>query len=124
MAAKPGQPGQPGRKDCEYQRLGVCNVFMACEPLAGWRLTQVTQPRTKADWTHFIEDIAKSYAQVQRINLVMDNLNIHALASLYKALAQALWDSYEFVQTPRHGSLFNMTEIEINVKVRQCLNAA
>jgi hypothetical protein len=28
-------PGQSEREDYEYRRLGVCNVFMACEPLAG-----------------------------------------------------------------------------------------
>ena len=43
-------PGQPEREDHECQRLGVCNVFMACEPLAGWRLTKVTERRTRADW--------------------------------------------------------------------------
>lgn len=123
MAAK---PGQPEREDYEYQRLGVCNVFMACEPLAGWRLTKVTERRTKADWAHFIEDIANSYPQAQRITLVMDNLNTHTPASLYEAFApdkaKALWDRFEFVHTPKHGSWLNMAEIEINVMVRQCLN--
>jgi len=55
------QPGQPERENREYQSPGVCNVFMACKPLAGWRLTKVTERRTKTDWAHFIEDIASSY---------------------------------------------------------------
>ena len=116
MAAK---PGQPEREDYEYQRLGVCNVFMACEPLAGWRLTKVTERRTKTDWAHFIEDIANSYPQAQRITLVMDNLNTHTPASLYEAFApdkaKTLWDRFEFVHTPKHGSWLNMAEIEINL---------
>ena len=120
------QPGKPEREDYEYQRLGVCNVFMACEPLAGSRLTKVTERRTKTDWAHFIEDIANSYPQAQRITLVMDNLNTHTPASLYEAFApakaKALWDRFEFVHTPKHGSWLNMAEIEINVMVRQCLN--
>ncbi len=74
--------GQPEREDCEYQRLGVCNVFMACEPLAGSRLTKLTERRTKTDWAHLIEDIANSYPHAQRITLVMDNLNTHTPASL------------------------------------------
>ena len=81
------QPGKPEREDHEYQRLGVCNVFMACEPLAGSRLTKVTERRTKTDWSHFVEDIANSYPQAQRITLVMDNLNTHTPASLYEAFA-------------------------------------
>ena len=99
---------------------------MACEPLAGWRLTKVTERRTRTDWAHFIQDIANSYPQAQRITLVMDNLNTHTAASLYEAFApdkaKALWDRFEFVHTPKHGSWLNMAEIEINVMVRQCLN--
>jgi hypothetical protein len=120
------QPGKPEREDDEYQRLGVCNILMAREPLAGWRLTQVTERRTKTDWAHFIEGIASSDPQAQRITLVMDSLNTHTPASLYEAFApdkaKALWDRFEFIHTPKHGSWLNMAEIEINVMARQCLN--
>ena len=37
-------------------------------------------------------------------------------------MAKALWDRFEFVYTPKHGSWLNMAEIEINVMVAQCLN--
>ena len=40
-------PAQPQREDYEYTRLGTCNVFMACEPLTGQRMTQVSEQRTK-----------------------------------------------------------------------------
>jgi len=32
----PLAPGQPAREDYEYQRGGVCNLFLVTEPLAGW----------------------------------------------------------------------------------------
>ena len=35
-------PAQPG--DYEYQRDGVCKLFMVCEPLAGWRDVIVSRP--------------------------------------------------------------------------------
>src|SRR6218665_360343 len=38
--------GRVMREDYEYQRLGVCNVFMACEPLAGRRSTKGTEQKT------------------------------------------------------------------------------
>ncbi len=38
----PARAGQPERHDYEYERCGVCNVFMASEPLAGRRMTKVT----------------------------------------------------------------------------------
>ena len=45
----PARPGQPERHDYEYRRCGVCNVFIATEPLAGQRMTQVTERKTKID---------------------------------------------------------------------------
>ena len=36
--------------------------------------------------------------------------------------AKKLWDRFEFVYTPKHGSWLNMAEIELNVLIRQCLN--
>ena len=33
----PAEPGRPLRWDYEYRREGTRNLFLACEPLAGWR---------------------------------------------------------------------------------------
>jgi hypothetical protein len=46
----PIEPGQPPRHDYEYERNGVCNLFMLVEPLAGWRQVEVTKRRTKQDY--------------------------------------------------------------------------
>jgi hypothetical protein len=61
--AVPVGRGRPARHDYEYERCGVCNVFMAVEPLAGKRLVRVTQRKTKADWASFLEEIAGQYRQ-------------------------------------------------------------
>lgn len=122
----PPRPGRCERYDYEYERCGVCNVFMACEPLAGKRTAKVTERRTKADWAAFIEDIARIYGEAERITLVMDNLNTHTPGALYQTFAperaKALRDRFEFVYTPKHGSWLNVAEIEISVMVRQCLD--
>ena len=34
----PAQPGQLARYDYEYSRKGVCNIFIATEPLMGKRI--------------------------------------------------------------------------------------
>ena len=119
-------PGQPARYDYEYKRCGVCNIFLACEPLAGKRMVKVSERKTKQDWACFLVDIAKHYAEAERITLVMDNLNTHAPGSLYETFppdqAKALWERFEFVYTPKHGSWLNMAEIELNVLTGQCLN--
>ena len=67
-------PGRLAREDYEYERCGVCNVFMASEPLAGRRLTKVTESRTKVQWAHFVQNIAQAYPDAQRITLVMARL--------------------------------------------------
>lgn len=114
------------RHDYEYERCGVCTIFMASEPLAGKRITKVTERRTKSDWAEFIRELADHYKQAKKITLVMDNLNTHSVGSLYETFhpeeAKSIRDRFEFVYTPRHGSWLNIAEIELNVLIRQCLN--
>ena len=121
-----GAAGRMERHDYEYERCGVCNVFMANEPLAGKRLVEVTERKTKSDGACFIKEIAEHYKQAKKITLVMDNLNTHKPGSLYEAYApeeaKRIWNRFEFVYTPKHGSWLNMAEIELNVLIRQCLN--
>ncbi len=120
---------EPGRVMCydyEYDRHGVANVFMFCEPLGGWRHASVTDRRTKVDWAEQIKDLVEvHYPQADRVTLVMDNLNTHAPASLYEAFepkeARRLIERLEMVYTPKHGSWLNIAEIELNVLGRQCL---
>ena len=122
----PATPGRARRQDYEYRRLGTCNVFMASEPLAGWRMTKVTARRTKTDWAHFLHDIAERYPDAKRITLVMDNLSTHRPGALYEGFSPAeakdLWDRFEFVYTPKHGSWLNVAEVELSVLTRQCLS--
>ncbi len=125
-APVPASPGQPAKQDYEYRRVGVCNIFLACEPLAGKRRVTITERKTKRDWAVFLEQIAGHYCNADKITLVMDNLNTHEPGALYEAFppekAKALWDRFEFVYTPKHGSWLNMAEIELNVLTGQCLN--
>lgn len=122
----PASPGQPAKYDYEYERCGVSNIFMACEPLAGKRMVKITEKKTKKDWSYFLEEIAAQYENAEKITLVMDNLNTHTPGSFYETFqpnkAKALWDRFEFVYTPKHGSWLNMAEIELNVLTGQCLN--
>jgi len=121
----PAAPGRPYRSDYEYRRCGVCNIFMASEPLAGKRIVKITERKTKNDWAMFLEEIADQYQEAERITLVMDNLNTHTPGAFYETFcpdkAKALWDRFEFVYTPKHGSWLNMAEIELNVLISQCL---
>jgi len=119
--------GHPLKEDFEYERCGVANIFLASEPLTGKRYVEVTERKTKTDWAKFIKQIADDwFADAPKIMLVMDNLNTHKPASLYEVYepkeAKRIWDRFEFVYTPKHGSWLNMAEIELNVLMGQCLN--
>jgi DDE superfamily endonuclease len=121
------RPGQAKRVDYEYERKGVCNQFVLCEPLRGWRHVKVTQRRTKQDWAYCIRDLLEvSYPQAIQVHLILDNLNTHTGSSLYETFApdkaRRLLDRLAFHYTPKHASWLNMAEIEISVLNRQCLN--
>jgi transposase len=125
-APLPAEPGKPLRYDTEYKRNGTANIFMAFEPLAGQRHTTVTEQRTKVDWAHFLKELVdQHYPHVEKIRLVMDNLNTHTKAALYEAFdppeAKRIADKFEVHYTPKHGSWLNMAEIELSHLSRQCL---
>jgi hypothetical protein len=119
--------GQDVKVDYEYERCGVCNIFMANEPLRGRRQVKVTERKTRKDWAAFIKEIADDlYPEAEKITLVMDNYNTHTAGSLYEMYppkeAKRIMDRFEFAYTPKHGSWLNMAEIELHVLMGQCLN--
>ncbi|WP_233276784.1 MULTISPECIES: IS630 family transposase [Mucilaginibacter] len=121
------KPGQEARVDYEYIRHGVVNIFMANEPLRGKRFVEITAFKTKKDWALFVKRIADEwYPTAKKITLVMDNFKTHSASAFYEtfepAEAKRLWDRFEFVYTPKHGSWLNMAEIELHVLNGQCLN--
>ncbi len=120
-------PGKPVRYDTEYERNGVSNMFMFFEPCAGWRHVVVTDKRTAIDWADQVRELVDvHYSKAEKITLVMDNLNTHVGASLYKAFepkeARRILDRLDIHYTPKHGSWLNMAEIELSILGRQCLD--
>lgn len=116
-------PGRPERYDGEYVRHGVASLFMAFEPLAGWRAVQVTDSRTRKDFAHVVRDLVDGrYREADHIVLIMDQLNTHSTASLYAAFAppeaRRLAERLEIHHTPKHGSWLDMAEIELSALAR------
>jgi hypothetical protein len=123
----PAEPGKKQRYDYQYERNGVCNLFMFFEPLGAWRHVEVTERRTAVDYAHQMKYLVdERYPNATKITVVHDQLNTHAKASLYKAFdpteAKRILDKLEFHYTPKHGSWLNMAEIELSVLTRQCLD--
>ena len=122
----PVQPGQPRRQDYEYRRGGTRNIFLTCEPLAGWRHVAITERRTMQDFAHQMRWLVdEAYPDAPVIRVVLDNLNTHRMASLYEtfpaAEARRIVKRLEFHHTPKHASWLNMAEIEFSALSRACL---
>ena len=95
-------------------------MFVAFEPLASKRVVKLTDTRTAVDFAHFLRELVEvHYSRCEKIVLVMDNLNIHPIASLYKAfdpaIARQIAQRLEIHHTPIHASWLNMAEIEIGI---------
>ena len=126
-ASLPMKPGKVKREDSEYIRNGTCSIFIFTEPLAGWRYADVSERRTMIDWANHIKYLlTECYPNAEKVVLVMDNLNTHAISSLYQAfpapLALELAKRLEIHYTPKHGSWLNIAEIELSALSIQCLN--
>ena len=125
-AALEMEPGQVKKEDYEYERDGYCSLFLACEPLAGKRVIQVSAQRTKVEFAQFVRRlVVEEYPQADKIVLILDNLNTHQLGALYSVYeaeeARRLCSKLELHYTPLHGSWVNMAEIELSVLGRQVL---
>jgi hypothetical protein len=123
----PAAPGRARIIDHEYVRNGVAMLLVEVEPLTGRRHVEVSERRTRQDWAGFIKGMLdERYPEANKVRLVVDNLNIHSIASLYEtfppAEARRLAEKLEIHYTPMHGSWLNTAEIELSALSRQCLD--
>lgn len=121
------RPGDNKKINSEYIRCGTCSIFAFIEPLSGHHHVSVKEHRTAIDWAEEIKYLVdEMYPNVEKIILVMDNLNTHKAASLYKKFppeeAHRIIKKLEIHYTPKHGSWLDVAEIELNVMTRQCLS--
>jgi hypothetical protein len=123
----PVSEGHPLLSDYEYERKGVCDLFLFVEPLRGWRKVFVRDRRTKVDWAECVRTVLDEiYPRATCVRLVQDNLNTHSIGALYEAFApgeaRRLARRLEIHPTPVHGSWLNMAETELSILERQCLD--
>lgn len=76
------RPGDNKKIDSEYVRNGTCSIFAFIEPLGDRHHVSVREHRTAVDWDEEIKYLVdEMYQDVEKIILVMDNLNTHKTAS-------------------------------------------
>ena len=123
----PIAPGRPYRQDDKYERHGTRALFLFFAPHLGWRRVTGSEHRTRIDWAHQMQQLLdEDFPHARRVHVVCDNLNTHAVASLYEAFpaaeAHRLAQRLHLIYTPRNGSWLNVAEIELSILSRQCLD--
>ena len=122
----PPRPGHAAKVDYQYRRMGMCQILCAVEPLAGTRYVEVLERKTRIDYAHFMQALAKRYPKAKRIHVVQDNLNTHTPGAFYEAFdgatARALAERFVFHFTPVKASWLNMAEIELACLSKNCLD--
>lgn len=113
-----GKNNHVEKYDYEYVRKGSCPIFMFTEPLGQWREAHALPHRTSEDWAHQIKWlIDEQYSEVEKIVLVMDNLNAYSISYLYKAYPPEevfrISQKLEIHYTSKHGSWLDIAEIEL-----------
>jgi len=122
----PMRPGTAEKAYSEYVRNGICSIFIFTEPLDGWREAEALPRRTKIDWARQVKRLLDDqYPDAEKVVLVTDNLNTHAISSLYEVFppeeAFRLAQRLEIHFTPKHGSWLNIAECELSALAAQCL---
>ena len=112
-------PGRLRREDYEYERCGVAEVMMICQPAAGLRKCMVMAHRKKTDFAAVCKELDRMFPKAHKITLVCDNLNTHTMGALYATFAadaaRRLARKIEIRHTPKHGSWLNIAELEFAV---------
>lgn len=123
----PMRPGDIAKTDSEYVRNGTVSIFCFIQPHTGRIVHAVEPTRTAVDWAEKIKYLVDEIEpNAKKIILVMDNLNTHSTASLYKAFppeeARRIAKKLDVHYTPKHGSWLDIAEIGINIITRECLD--
>jgi len=115
----PATPGHPRREDCEYERCGVVEAMMICQPAAGLRKCMLMEHRKKSDFAAVCKEVDRMFPDAKKITLICDNLNTHTKGALYTVFpaeeARRLAKRIEIKHTPKHGSWLNIAELEFAV---------
>ena len=129
LPARPKRGDKPGtwkRVDDKYVRQGIRSLLLFYNPIGGWRRIGCRESRTRIDWAEEVRQLLEhDFPDAETITLVCDNLNTHAIASLYStfdaSVAGRLRRRLNLVFTPKNGSWLNMAEMELSILSRQCI---
>jgi DDE superfamily endonuclease len=109
VTAVTARPAQRAKQEIDYGRGGKGDIFGAFCATTGEAFTQDYRRRTIVNWLDFLERVdAWVPAEVERVDAILDNLNVHHRDQvLFFLLTHPRW---EFVFQPPYAAYLNLIE--------------
>jgi transposase len=145
----PMRPGQIERREFEYRRHGTQTLIAAFDVVTGKVVQKVSDTRTEADFTTFLDNLLTTDTAIRQWRIVCDNLNTHLSEGVVRLVARhcgisddlgkkgksGILKSKEtreaflrdkshaisFHFTPKHASWLNQIEIWFSILMRKLL---
>jgi len=140
---RPVEPGKPERREHEYIRHGARALIGSFAVPTGEVVWNLGLTRTSDDFAAHMAKVAQCFAEMERFDWILDNLNTHWSLSVCRLVAELsdvpfmpkelrtgqerrafLTDpshKHVFHFTPKHGSWLNQVELWFGVLARRFL---
>ena len=110
----PDLPPVPGRqamvgRDHEYRRYGTVSLLAGIDLRSGEVLGLVRDRHRSAEFVEFLRLADQHYPAGARIRMVLDNHSAH-ISKETRMYLDSVPNRFDFVFTPKHGSLLNLVE--------------
>ena len=113
------------KRDHQYRRKGIANVFCGVEPLQGRYFNYVTENKKGPAFAKILKRLEFLYPDTETIHLVMDNYSTHTKKSLIDFYGEEegteIWNRFTIHYTPKNASWLDQAEIAIGLYSKQCL---
>lgn len=107
-------------RDYEYERLGTVSLLAGLDLHTGRVIETISDTHNSADFIAFLQKLDATYAEHQKIRLVLDNHSAH-ISKETRNYLETVPQRFAFVFTPKHGSWLNLIENQFSKMTRSML---
>lgn len=107
-------------RDYEYERLGTVSLLAGLDLHSGRVIETISDTHNSADFIAFLQKLDATYAEHQKIRLVLDNHSAH-ISKETRNYLETVPQRFAFVFTPKHGSWLNLIENQFSKMTRSML---
>jgi hypothetical protein len=120
-AGRACQPGQPARRESEYHRHEIINLFAALDVRTGHVYSRLSARKRGIEFIAFLKQLDQAIDPLRKIILILDNISMHICKKVREYLLTCP-GRFTLVHTPKHASWLNQVEIFFSTLTRQLLH--